>query len=61
LAVVNYYRGINPGVLGVATPKILGRAGRGVAGSRGDRGRVMKYYYRPILSCTGSMFESGDF
>ena len=25
----------------------------------GGRGRVMKYYY--IISCTGSIFESGDF
>jgi len=24
-----------------------------------DGGRVVKYYY--ILSCTGGMFESGDF
>src|SRR6218665_2260268 len=37
-------------------PQILGR---GVAGGRWSRGRVVKYYY--ILSCTGSMFESGYF
>jgi len=30
-----------------------------VDGSWTGRGRVVKYYY--ILSCTGSMFESGDF
>jgi len=36
--------------LGGRDPHILGRGGRG---------RVVKYYY--ILSCTGSMFESGDF
>ena len=28
-------------------------------GSQGGRGRVVNYYY--ILSCTGNMFESGDF
>jgi len=43
--------------LGVATPIFWAR-GRTV-GRRGGRGRVTKYYY--ILSCTGSMFESGDF
>jgi len=36
----------------IATPKIMGR---GLWG----RVRVVKYYY--ILSCTGSMFQSGDF
>src|SRR6218665_2358301 len=46
-------------------PQILGRgvAGRvaqgGSQGGRRSRGRVVKYYY--ILSCTGSMFESGYF
>ena len=40
-------------------PKILDRRGRGIAGDRGNRGRVVKYYF--ILSCAGSMFESGDF
>src|SRR6218665_2256394 len=53
--------GVNPGGWeGVATPRFW--AGRlwGVAGGGvGYRGRVVKYYY--ILSCTGSMFESGDF
>jgi len=48
-------RGVNPGELGGRDPQILGR---GVMGSQGGRGRVDKYYY--ILSCTGSMFESGD-
>jgi len=42
--------------VGVRDPQILGRGG---LGGRGDRGRVVRYYY--ILSCTGSMFESGDF
>src|SRR6218665_321732 len=37
-------------------PPDFGQEGRG--GRRGH-GRVMKYYY--MLSCTGSMFESGDF
>src|SRR6218665_539174 len=36
-------------------PQILGR---GSQGGRWSRGRVVKYY---ILSCTGSMFESGYF
>jgi len=35
--------------LGVATPRLW----------PGGRGRIVKYYY--ILSCTGSIFESGDF
>ena len=30
-----------------------------VAGGRMGRGRIVKYYYN--LSCTGSMFESGEF
>jgi len=29
--------------------------GSGIAEGRGDRGRVVKYYY--IFSCTGSMFS----
>ena len=41
-------------------PQILGMGGRWeLQGFRGGRGRVVKYYY--ILSCTGSMFDSGDF
>ena len=55
-------RGVNPG--GRHPSQILGwrivggrRLGRG--GSWTGRGRVVKHYY--ILSCTGSMFESGDF
>jgi len=36
----------------------LGRVVGGRRMGRGGRGRVVKYY---ILSCTGSMFESGDF
>jgi len=42
-----------------------GRQSWGVGGLRPPdfgqlgRGRVVKYYY--ILSCTGSMFKSGDF
>ena len=51
------FRGVNPGGLVVATPD-FGQGGREeVVG--GVRGRVVKYYY--ILSCTGSVFESGDF
>jgi len=46
--------GINSG-LGGRDPQILGREVVGVAGGRG---RVVKCYY--TLSCTGSMFESGD-
>src|SRR6218665_335314 len=56
-------RGVNPGAEG-RDPHILGRGV--VWGSQGwpqvgrwGRGRVVKYYY--ILSCTGSMFESGYF
>ena len=45
-------RGVNPGGWGVAPD--FGHGGRS-----GSRGLVVKYYY--ILSCTGSMFESGDF
>ena len=37
-------------------PPDFGQGGRG--GPRG-RGRVVKYYF--ILSCTGSMFERGDY
>ena len=49
--------GVNPGELGGRDPPDFGQ---GVAGgSQGGRGRVVKYYY--ILSCTESMFESGDF
>src|SRR6218665_414633 len=41
-------------------PQILGTGVAGsVAGGRWSRGRVVKYYY--ILSCKGSMFESGSF
>ena len=40
-------RGVNPG--GSRPPEF----------AQGGRGRVVKYYY--ILSCTGSMLESGDF
>src|SRR6218665_2192283 len=36
-----------------------GESQGGSQGSRWSRGRVVKYYY--ILSCTGSMFESGYF
>ena len=35
----------------------MGRKG-GRGGRKGGRG-VVKYYY--VLSCTGSMFESGNF
>ena len=49
-------RGINPGGWVGCDPQILNR---GVVGVRGGHGRVVKYYY--ILSCTGSMFEIGDF
>ena len=47
------FRGVNPGGLGGSQPPDFGQGGRG------DRGRVVKYYY--ILSCTESIFESGDF
>jgi len=40
--------------LGARPPQNLGRGVVGVG-----NGRVVKYYY--ILSCTGSVFESGDF
>jgi len=43
--------GCNPGGWGVTTPRFW-------AGGRGGCGRVVKHCY--ILSCTGSMFESGD-
>src|SRR6218665_3571813 len=46
--------------LRVATPRFwAGLSQGGSQGGRWGRGRVVKYYY--ILSCTGSMFESGDF
>jgi len=52
-------RGVNPGGLG--SPPI--DFGQGVTGDLGvvvgDRGQVVKYYY--ILSCTRSMFGSGNF
>src|SRR6218665_255895 len=65
--------GVNPGVFGGSRPPPAlpggARAPRvGPGGSWGSqrsrwgswgRGRVVKYYYS--LSCTGSMFESGDF
>ena len=55
--------GVNPGGFGGSRPQILDREVVGVAGVTrgvvGDSGRVVKYYY--ILSCTGSMFESGNF
>jgi len=44
--------GVNPGGLGVVTPRFWSG---GLWGRRG----VVKYYY--ILSCTGNMFESLDF
>ena len=40
--------GVNPGGLGVATPQILGRGGRG-GGVAVGRGRVVKYYYYVIM------------
>ena len=61
--VVSIVIGVNPGGLGVATPQSFGRGSWGSqGGSQGGSwgcGRVVKYYY--ILSCTDSMFESGDF
>jgi len=48
--------------VGGREPPYFGQGGRGVAGGRcvsWTRGRVVTYYY--ILSCTGSIFESGDF
>jgi len=62
-----YFRGINP--LGFRGSRPLD-FGQGVVGgcsavagrtqaSRGGRGRVVTYYCS--LSCTESMFESGDF
>src|SRR6218665_1696623 len=46
--------------LRVATPIFwAGGSCGGSQGGRLSRGRVVKYYY--ILSCTGSMFESGYF
>src|SRR6218665_29393 len=67
-AYIDLFRGVNPGCWRVRrTPRFCaggrgGAWGRGVAGGRGGaggRGWVVKYYH--ILSCTGSMFESGDF
>src|SRR6218665_2561476 len=52
-------RGVNFGGLGSRPPDFGQWGRRGVAGGRGGRGLVVKYYY--ILSCTGSMFESVDF
>jgi len=46
--------GLNSGGLGVSRPPRFWAGGR-----RAGRGRFVKHYY--ILSCTGSMFESGDF
>src|SRR6218665_58720 len=57
LVIVELAIGVNPGGLGGRAPQILGRGA--VGGSQGSCGRVAKYYY--ILSCTGSIFESGDF
>src|SRR6218665_1932222 len=52
-------RGVNPGAEG-RDPQILGRGSQGRSqGGRWSRGPVVKYYH--ILSCTGSMFESGYF
>src|SRR6218665_2028049 len=52
-------RDVNPGAEG-RDPQILGRESQGGSQEgRWSRGRVAKYYY--ILSCTGSMFESGYF
>jgi len=49
---------VNPGCWGCHVPHILGWRAWVTEGS-GGRGWVAKHYY--ILSCTGSMFESGDF
>ena len=45
--------------LGVATTRFWAGCRRRLAGGRWGCGRVVKHYY--ILSCTGTMFESGDF
>jgi len=47
------------GFCGVAISQNLGTGSWGIAGMGKGRGWVVKYYY--ILSCTGSMYESGDF
>ena len=54
-------RGVNPGGVWGSQPPDFGLRGRGgvAGGSLGGRGRVVKYYY--ILSCTKTLFESGDF
>ena len=49
--------GVNPEGLGVSRPLIFWAGD--LRGLVGGRGRVVKHYY--ILSCTGSIFESGDF
>src|SRR6218665_3571821 len=51
-------RGVNPGGWWGRDPQILCRGSWGSQGVVGDRGRVVKFYYG--LSCTESMFESGD-
>jgi len=58
-----YYSVSKPGAswgFGGRNPQILGWRGRGGSwGSQVGSWGIVKYYY--ILSCTGSMFESGDF
>jgi len=53
--------GVNPEGLGASRPQILGWGSwvEVAGGSLGGRGRVVQHYY--ILSCTGIVFESGDF
>src|SRR6218665_3595029 len=51
-------RGVNPGGLKMSRPSRFWAGGRGVAGGLGW---VLNYMYYYILSCTGCMFESGDF
>src|SRR6218665_1962803 len=51
-----YHRHQSWGV-GGRDPQILGRGSWGSQGGAGGLSRVVKYYY--ILSCTGSMLESG--
>jgi len=46
--------GVKPGVLGVATPRFWA-GDRGVAGGRGSRGRVVKYYF--VLSLYRKYFR----
>ena len=53
------YTGVNPGGGGVTTPRFWAGGHGDRRGVVGGRGRVVKHYY--ILSCTGSIFESGDF